>query len=65
MKAPILLQYIYIVVVQLFCSELSCVLVVHMLDIRETLAGGFGAICCAYSGNPFDVGMSPKYLNVF
>jgi hypothetical protein len=27
-----------------------------MVDLRETLAGGFGALCCAYSGNPFDVG---------
>ena len=26
-----------------------------MLDIRETFAGGAGAFCCAYSGNPFDV----------
>lgn len=25
------------------------------IDIKETLSGGFGAICCAYSGNPFDV----------
>mmetsp|Transcript_23933 Transcript_23933/g.35135 ORF Transcript_23933/g.35135 Transcript_23933/m.35135 type:complete len:298 (+) Transcript_23933:40-933(+) len=25
------------------------------IDIRETIAGGIGAICCAYSGNPFDV----------
>lgn len=25
------------------------------IDIKETLAGGFGALCCAYSGNPFDV----------
>ena len=26
-----------------------------MLDLRETVAGGVGAVCCAYSGNPFDV----------
>jgi hypothetical protein len=26
-----------------------------VLDVKETIAGGVGAICCAYSGNPFDV----------
>ncbi|CAM9209637.1 unnamed protein product [Ectocarpus fasciculatus] len=25
------------------------------LDVKEALAGGAGALCCAYSGNPFDV----------
>ena len=26
-----------------------------VLDLKEAFAGGIGAICCAYSGNPFDV----------
>lgn len=25
------------------------------MDAKETFAGGVGAVCCAYSGNPFDV----------
>jgi hypothetical protein len=26
-----------------------------VLDLKEAFAGGAGAICCAYSGNPFDL----------
>lgn len=25
------------------------------VDYKETISGAFGALCCAYSGNPFDV----------
>jgi hypothetical protein len=26
-----------------------------MADLKETVGGAVGALCCAYSGNPFDV----------